>query len=502
MLLPDTTGRCVTRESVPLCAMTTGSFHDERRSLPTMKPWPRSRQVLALTSVAFFLTALDFTIVNVAFRAIERDFGSSAKTVLPWTLSGYAIAFAAGLLTAGRMADSFGRKRWFLLGTVVFTTASALCGIAPSAQFLVGARVIQALGGAMLVPAATALLLPEFPVERRSEVMGLTAMMGSIAAATGPALGGLLVTHLGWRWVFFVNLPFCVATVFYGSRLLRESKDPTASRRPDFIGAALAIGAVALLTLAIIQGESWGWGSVAEIGTLVVAAAMGTAFVLRCRTHTTPVLDLSLLRLRFVSAANVACLLWSMGFYAMFFNHVAWLQDVWHYSGQRSGAAILPGPLFATMSSPIGGRLAHRVGHLRVFVSGALLVGGAVLFLSARLGGTPMYVTQFLPSICIIGVGIGLVIASLTSAANAFLPSHRFGMGSALYNTNRQVGAAIGIAIATAIHSVWPGATGITHTYVYVAIAILVAAGVMLGFYRRPTEAELAASSAPVAAAV
>jgi EmrB/QacA subfamily drug resistance transporter len=463
-----------------------------------MKPWPRNRQVLALTSVAFFLTALDFTIVNVAFRAIERDFGPSAKTVLPWTLSGYSIAFAAGLLTAGRMADSFGRKRWFLLGTTVFTAASALCGVAPSAQFLVGARVVQALGGAMLIPAATALLLPEFPVERRSEVMGLTAMMGSIAAATGPAAGGLLVTHLGWRWVFFVNLPFCVATVFYGTRLLRESKDPTAARRPDFIGAALAIGAVALLTLAIIQGESWGWGSPYEVTSLAIAAAMGTAFVLRCRTHPTPVLDLSLLRLRFVSAANVACLLWSMGFYAMFFNHVAWLQDVWHYSGQRSGAAIIPGPIFATLSSPFGGRLAHRYGHLRVFVSGAALVGGAVLVLAARLGNSPAYVAEFLPSICILGIGIGLVISSLTAAANAFLPSHRFGMGSALYNTNRQVGAAIGIAIATAIHSVWPGNNGITHAYVYVAIAILGAAAVMVGFYRTPSESELAASSAPV----
>jgi MFS family permease len=342
------------------------------------------------------------------------------------------------------------------------------------------------------------LLLPEFPVERRSEVMGITAMMGSIAAATGPALGGLLVTHLGWRWVFFVNLPFCVATVLCGSRLLNESTDPSAARRPDFIGAALAIGSVALLTLAIIQGEAWGWGSISELGSLFVAAAMGAAFVQRCRRHPTPVLDLSLLRLRFVSAANVACLLWSMGFYAMFFNHVAWLQDVWQYSGQRSGAAIIPGPIFATLSSPYGGRLAHRFGPPRVFVSGAALVGGAVLVLAARLGNNPAYVTQFLPSICVLGVGIGLVISSLTSAANAFLPSHRFGMGSALYNTNRQVGAAIGIAIATAMHSVWPGATGITHVYVYVSLAVLGAAVVMLTFYRKPSVAELAASSAPV----
>jgi EmrB/QacA subfamily drug resistance transporter len=460
-----------------------------------MTPWPRGRQVLALTSVAFFLTALDFTIVNVAFREIERDFGAASKNILPWTLSGYAIAFAAGLLTAGRMADSFGRKRWFLLGTAVFTTASAMCGFAPNAGFLVAARVVQAIGGAMLIPAATALLLPEYPVEKRSAVMGVTAMMGGIAAATGPAAGGLLVSHFGWRWVFFVNLPFCAATIFFGSKLLRESKDPTATRRPDFIGAGLAISSVALLTLAIIQGESWGWSSAAEIIALVTSVALGAAFTQRCRYHPTPVLDLSLLRLRFVTAANAACLLWSMGFYAMFFNHVAWLQDVWGYSGQRSGAAIIIGPLASAVTSNFGGRFAHRFGHLRVFVTGATCVTAGVVALAIRLRVTPDYWSVFFPSMLLIGIGIGFVISSLTSAANAFLPSHRFGMGSALYNTNRQIGAAIGVAIATAIHAVTPGSRGLLHAYVYIALAIAGAAGVMLAFYRRPSESELAASS-------
>lgn len=451
--------------------------------------------MLALTSVAFFLTALDFTIVNVAFREIEKDFGPGSRSILPWSLSGYAIAFAAGLLTAGRMSDSFGRKRSFLVGTATFTIASALCGLAPNAGFLVGARVIQALGGAMLIPSATALLMPEFPVERRSAVMGTTAMMGSVAAATGPGLGGLLVSNLGWRWVFFINLPFCAATVLFGSRLLRESKDPTAVRRPDFIGAALAIASVALLTLAIIQGEHWGWSSPKELVTLAISVVLGIAFVQRCRHHPTPVLDLSLLSLRFVSTANVACLLWSMGFYALFFNHVAWLQDVWHYSSQRSGAAIIPGPLCAAIASPIGGRLGQRFGHVKVFVTGSALVGLNAVGLWIRLTETPHYASVFLPAIMMFGIGIGFVISSLTAAANAFLPSHRFGMGSALYNTNRQIGAALGIAIATAIHVAVVGSSGIRHTYIYVAIAVLGGAIVMLAFYRKPTASELAASA-------
>lgn len=319
--------------------------------------------------------------------------------------------------------------------------------------------------------------------------------MGSVAAGSGPVLGGFLVSHLGWRWVFFVNLPFCVASVVLGRRLLVESKDPTAARRPDFIGAALAISAVALLTLAIIEGERWGWSSAAEVGSLAGAVLLGVAFVRRCQNHPTPVLDLSLLRLRFVATANSACLLWSIGFYAVFFNHVAWLQDTWGYSAQRSGLAIVPGPLCAALVSPIAGRVAQRVGHLKVFALGATCFVIATMSLVLRLDTERAYATEFLPAMMLLGLGVGMVISSLTASANAYLPSHRFGMGAALYNTNRQIGAAIGIAAATAIQAVSPGADGIRHTYLFVSIAVALAVATMVVFYRRPTEHQLAASA-------
>jgi EmrB/QacA subfamily drug resistance transporter len=453
----------------------------------------RGYQVLALASVGFLLTALDFTIVNVAFNDIERDFGPSAKTLLPWTLSGYSIAFAAGLLTAGRMADTFGRKRAFLTGTAIFSFASMLCGLAPSVEWLVAARVLQAVGGALIVPAATALVLPEFPIERRAWVMGLIGTLGSVAAATGPGLGGVLTTQLGWRWVFFVNAPFCIATLILGPKLLTESRDPTAARRPDFVGAFHAIGSVALLTLAIVQGERWGWGSSKEFITLAIAVALGVAFVARCRTTPSPVLDLSLLKLRYVSSANVAGLLYSMGFYALFFTNVSWLQDAWKYTEQRSGLLIIPGPLCAAVTSVWAGKLAKKHGPERVAVPSCLVMGAIVLTMAAVAPEQPT-AAAFVVYIMCTGCMIGTAIVSLSSCANAFLPAQRFAMGSALYSTGRQVGAALGIAIASALQASAVGEPGLRRSWVYCGVAIAGAGMVIAGWYRRPTADQLADS--------
>jgi EmrB/QacA subfamily drug resistance transporter len=455
----------------------------------------RARRVLALTSVGFFITALDFTIVNVAFRPIRDDLESDAH-LLSWTLSGYAIAFAAGLLTAGRMADAYGRKRAFLLGNVVFALGSLICGVAPSVGLLVLGRVVQALGGALLVPTATALVLPEYPVEQRAHVFGITAAMASIAAALGPVVGGVLTTQFGWRWVFLINLPIGIVTVVVGARLLRESRDPNASRRPDLLGAALAISSVGLFTLAIVQGEEWGWTSPIGIGVLVAALVLGYAFVLRCRTSHDPVLDLSLLRLRFVSSANATNLLWAGGFYAVYFTNVGWAQEVWGYSAQRSGLLYLPGPVVATAASIwLSGRL-RRFGPQRVVAGGAFTVAVAALAFSAVADERERYLQLFLPLVALIGLAVGSVIPALSGASNAYLPANRFAMGSALYTTGRQVGAALGLATVGALQARTPGVGGFVHSFRYVSVVMVVAACVMLTTYRRPSAADLAASEA------
>jgi EmrB/QacA subfamily drug resistance transporter len=455
----------------------------------------RARRVLALTSVGFFITALDFTIVNVAFRQIRDDLGEHDAHLLPWTLSGYAIAFAAGLLTAGRMADAYGRKRAFLIGNGVFAIGSMVCGLAPDVESLIAGRVVQAVGGALLVPTATALLLAEYPVRQRARVFGTTAAMGSIAAALGPVAGGVLTTQFGWQWVFLINLPICGAAVLVGSRLLRESRDASASRRPDLLGAALAVGAVGLFTLAIVQGEQWGWGSTTELAVVVTAIAVAVAFVFRCRTSHDPVLDLTLLELRFVSSANAANVLWSMAFYASYFTNVGWLQEVWGISAQRSGFMYLPGPVVATLASIYLSRRLMRRGAARTVAAGAIALTVVTMVFAFAAGDQHRYSTVFLPFVLVTGASVGTVIPALSAAANAHLPANRFAMGSALYTTGRQVGAALGIAIVSALQARSPGTAGYRHSYAYIAVVMALTAIVMLATYRTPTSDELAASS-------
>jgi EmrB/QacA subfamily drug resistance transporter len=456
----------------------------------------RARRVLALVSIGFFITALDFTIVNVAFRPIEADFGPGAASLLPWTLSGYSIAFAAGLLTAGRMADAFGRKRAFLLGNVIFTAASMVCGFAPTAAVLVVGRVIQAIGGAMIVPTATALVLPEYPVEQRTHVFGITTAMGSIAAGAGPVVGGVLTTHFGWEWVFLINLPIGVVAITVGARLLRESRDPDAARRPDFLGAALAVVSVGLLVLAIVQGEHWGWGSASTVAVVAAAIALGVAFVGRCRRAADPVLDLTLFRLRYVTVANSVNVLWSMGFYSMYFTNVGWLQEAWGYSAQESGFAYVAGPISATAASLFLARRLRRFGAARVVAAGTGLM--AVLNVGFMLlsDETHRFLEVFLPFTVVLGLAIGSVIPVLSSAANGFLPPNRFAMGSAIYTTGRQVGAALGIAVVSALQLASPGIPGLHHSYWFVAGALALGALVMATRFRPPTADQLRAAGA------
>jgi EmrB/QacA subfamily drug resistance transporter len=448
--------------------------------------------VLIIVAAGTFLTALDVTIVNVAYKTIREHLGDS--TLLPWIISGYAIAFAAGLLTAGRLADSFGRKRAFLTGIAIFGASSVLCGLAVSIPMLIASRTIQALGAALIVPSATALVMPEFPVERRAAIAGMLASAGGLGAATGPILGGLLVDTLGWRWIFLVAVPVCATVSVVGRRILKETRT-TELRLPDFVGAGMALISVALLTLALVQSEVWGWKSVRLWLAIAIAAFLGFAFVQRSRRHTNPVLDLGLFKLRFVTAANVAGVLYAAGFYAFNFTMIQWLREVWNYSPSRAGIAAIAAPLGSVTMSPIGGRLAQRYGHKRVAGTGLTLFACAATSMATFLHIQPNYWTVFFPSLLLIGVSIGLSISVLSSAASAYLPANRFAMGSALYATGRQVGAALGIAIVTAISAgASSSSTGIRRGWIYVMVVMVGAAIVMATMFRAPSESELSAA--------
>src|SRR5205807_1343028 len=273
------------------------------------------------------------------------------------------IVFAAFLVAAGRGADLLGRRRVFVIGLEVFTGASVLCAIAPSANALVAFRVVQALGAALLVPASLALVMNAFPADRRSHGVALLSAVAAAAAGLGPSLGGVLVAAADWRLVFLVNLPIGVVAIVLARRYLVESRTPGRRRLPDLSGALLFAVAVAALVLGVVKGQEWGWTNARTVGSFAVAVLLGAVFVWRCTWHRSPLVDLQLLRIRTFSAANGMTVIASAGFYGYTLTNVLFLTGVWRYSVLQAGLALTPGPFVAAAVAGPTSRHAHRVGH-------------------------------------------------------------------------------------------------------------------------------------------
>ncbi len=455
----------------------------------------RGWKVLATTSIGSFMVFIDTSILNVAFRDVVQDFGQNTRTQLTWAFSGYSIAFAAALLTAGRAGDRWGRKRAYLLGAFVFASASVICAVATGPTMLIAGRVVQAIGGALLVPAALALVLPEFPPEKRSVAIGISGAVGGLSAALGPLLGGFLVEQFGWRAVFLINVPICAVAMFLGQRILVESRDANTTSLPDPIGGLLAIAGFGLLTAAIVEGDRWGWTSTAVVGSVIGAIALIALFVHRSRTHPVPVVDLALFKLRFFAAANLSSFLFSMGFFAMFFTNVSFVQGVWGYSPMQSGLASFPGPFMAALFAGPAGKWSMTKGHKKVIVLGLGIFAAGVTLVGFSVTSAPNYWLRFFPGFVITGIGVGFVISTLGSASSAFLPANRFGMGSAVNATGRQIGAGMGIAVAAAIGAAASDPVrGYQNVAAFIVMTALLAGLAMAALYRRPTEAQVAAS--------
>ncbi len=463
-----------------------------------MKGWSRGAKVLALTSIGVMLVSLDISIVNVAFGSFVKEWPESRRT-LTWVFSAYNIAYAAGLLTAGRLADAFGRKRAFLTGLTIFMIGSLLCALAPSALLLVAARTIQALGGAILTPASLALVLPEFPVARRSAAIGIWGAVGGVSAASGPTLGGYLVDNFGWHSIFLINVPLCILALVIGARLLHESRDETAPRTVDYIGAAFAVGGVALLTLVIVQSDEWGWVSGRSLAVFAISVVLLFIFLVRCNSQTHPVLDLRLFKLPFVTAAALSGFVFTMGFFALIFVNVQWLQVVWGYSPSLSGLAGSPGPFAAALVAAPAGRIAQRVGHGRVVALGSFILCTGVLYMNYQIPSTPHYWDFYFPVMAYTGIGVGFCISTITSSATAYLPQPRFAMGSALNNTARQIGAALGVALVSAMlvaaSTTNDPIRGFHHAWLFISVVVAITGITMLALFRKPTIEQLAAAT-------
>jgi EmrB/QacA subfamily drug resistance transporter len=430
------------------------------------------------------MASLDLFIVNIAFPDIALDFSGASLGQLSWILNAYAIVFAALLVPAGRVADRVGRKRVFVAGLVLFGLASAACAIAPSVAALVGARVFQAGGGAMMMPASLGLILPAFPPAQRVVAVSAWSAVGGIAAALGPPIGGLLV-EASWRWIFIVNVPIALLTVAAAYVVLTEVRDPDRGARPDAIGALLLVGAVGLLTTGIVQGPEWGWADPRVLGSFVLALALGAAFFSRSARHPAPVVELPLLRVRSFSMANAATMVFFAGFASMLLAGVLLLTEVWGYSVLTAGFALMPGPTMAALFAALSPRLSSRVGLPRTAGLGGLAIAVSFVVLLATVGEERNYVGGFLPGFMLGGVGVGLLVSTLPAMVTASLPPERLSTGTGVFGMSRQLGSAIGVAILIALLAdpapgelfegiqrgwVFAGITGLATTAIALAI--------------------------------
>ncbi len=434
---------------------------------------------LLVASFGAMLAFLDATIVNVAFPSIRDSFPDSSIGGLSWVLNGYNIVFAAFLVAAGRFADVFGRRRIFTTGVVLFTAASVLCAVAPSLTVLIAMRGVQAAGAALLVPASLALVVEAFPAERRAHAVGLWGASAAAAAGLGPPLGGVLVEAYDWRLAFLINLPLGIAALVYGRRYLVESRAPGRRRLPDIRGAILLATSMAMLTLAIVQGGSWGWQSPAVIGAFVAAVVAAALFVGSSRHHPVPILDPTLLRVRSFAVANAMTLVAGMGFYAYMLNNILWLYYVWHWSLLLAGLAVAPGAVVAALVAARLGKVADRRGYRVIAVPGALIWAGAYVWYATRVGSQPAFFSEWLPGQVLSGIGVGATLPILGSAAVAAVPGGRFATASSVVSSARQLGGVVGVSILVVIVGAPAAATiepRLRDGWIFTAVCFAVAA--------------------------
>ncbi|MBO2460000.1 MFS transporter [Actinomadura violacea] len=447
--------------------------------------------LLAVLSVASFMAGLDLFIVNVAFDDIGRDFAGTSLADLSWVLNGYAIVFAALLVPLGRLADRYGRKAGLVLGLTVFTLASQACAAAPSLWWLVAFRVVQAAGAAALIPTSLGLLLSVYPPGRRAGAVRIWSAASALAAAAGPAVGGVLVDS-SWRWVFEVNVPIGLLATALALRFVPDSRDGAAARVPDLPGTAVLTGAIALLALGLVKINDWPQQRVAIAVGLALLALAG--FWIRSRRHPAPVIEPALLAVRTFAWSNAAVLLFTVAFAANLLLGVLWMQQVWHYSPVRTGLGVAPGPLMVPAMALIAGRMAaRRVPVGLITAVGCMLCAFGVVMVATGLGAAPAYASELLPGWLVGGVGVGLALPTILSAAAADLPDHRFATGSAVVNMSRQIGSVLGVSLAVAVlgthHAYVDAHRAYVHAWLMVGAFMVIAAIAALGMtprHRRP----------------
>ncbi len=411
----------------------------------------RGKVLLAFLCAVAFLDFLDTSIVNVALPSIARDLHFSVQS-LQWVLSGYIVAYGGFLLLGGRLADLIGRRRTLVAGTALFGLASLAGGLAPDAGTLVGARLAQGLGAALMSPAALSILTTSFSYGTdRVKALGAWGAMGGISAIAGVFLGGVLSAGPGWRWVLFVNPPVCALVLIAAFRLAGESQPRTFGIKGfDLPGAILGTGGMLLLIFGLVRAPADGWGTARTVGELAGAAALLLAFTVNERRQRSPLVPLSIFRIPGLAAADATQVIAMAGFYSVFFFLTLYMQNVLAFSPTRAGAAYVPVAVVVAISAGAGSALIPRTGTRPLIVAGAAVAAGGVYWLS-RLPVHGFYWTGLFPGLVIMALGLGGVFVGVQTAANAGVPPSLAGLASAMINASFQVGAALGLAIFSAL---------------------------------------------------
>ena len=405
---------------------------------------------------ALFMIMLDNTVVNVALPSIQRDLGASISG-LEWTINGYTLSFAVLLATGGRLGDIFGRRRMFLFGVVIFALSSATAGLAQGATDLVISRVVQGVGAALMMPGTLSIITDAFPAHERGKAMGTWAGVSALALAVGPVLGGFLTEHVSWRAIFYLNIPVAVGAVTATIFAVRESRDTTVGRDVDYLGVATLTGSLTALVLALVEGNSWGWGSPAIIGLLAAAVLGAIAFVQVELWVKAPMVEFRFFADRNFLGAVVVALIITFAMMGVFFFLALYMQDILRYSPLEAGVRFLPSTLMIVGVAPVAGRLADRFGPRWLIVAG-LSILTLSLYSFTGIAVDSGYL-DLLPGFMLLGIGIALTMSPMTSAAMNAVSVQKAGIASGVLSMFRMVGGSLGVAVTGAIFQAAAGSS-------------------------------------------
>ena len=409
----------------------------------------RGKAILTLLCLVTFLDVMDGAIVNVALPTIRTQLGFSVPN-LQWVISGYLITYGGFLLLGGRAGDLLGRRRLLIAGTLLFAASSLACGLADSQGLLVGGRLAQGFGAAMMTPAALSILTTTFQNSDRHKALGVWAGISGMASMVGIVLGGVLTEDFGWRWVFFISLPIAAAVLFGTFRLLEADHGRSVPGGFDAVGAMLVTASMLVLIFTLVKAPDVGWGAGRTVGGLAGSAVLMAAFLVNEQRRTHPLVPLSIFRIKGLAAADATQMIAWAGFSSMFFFITLYMQNVLSFSQLQSGLSLVPVSLGIGFGSTAATKMFVRAGTRPIIVGGSLLSAGGIWWLS-RIPVHGSYLGNLLGPLVAMGVGLGLLYAGVQTAANAGVPEQQAGLAAALITASFQLGSALGLAVFTGI---------------------------------------------------